>query len=236
MTVEQSKFEVIADVLKDAIVIADDKDIIIFWNKAAVTMFGYKSAEVLGKQLHKIIPLQMDNTKFKHDFSQFGKTGKNWVVGGTFDLEVKRKDKSSFNIELSVGSYKEKGHWLAVGIMRDISARKQMEKEFQERLEESEKFNQLMVGRELKMIELKEEISRLKAGELVKKNSNKYEKGIELEEKVIRDLGSEYHILIKDATLPNDVKNNITAMLDRLIEDSQGHEKALMRLENYENK
>lgn len=45
----------------------------------------------------------------------------------------------------------------------DIRERKQFESELKERIEELEKFQNLAIGRELKMVELKEEIAKLKA-------------------------------------------------------------------------
>jgi PAS domain S-box-containing protein len=49
-----------------------------------------------------------------------------------------------------------------VGSLTDVTARKQAEQELHDRTEELEKFNKLMIGRELKMIELKEEVARLR--------------------------------------------------------------------------
>jgi hypothetical protein len=46
---------------------------------------------------------------------------------------------------------------------RDITERKRVEKRLKEKIEELERFNRLAVGRELKMIELKERIEGLEA-------------------------------------------------------------------------
>ncbi len=43
----------------------------------------------------------------------------------------------------------------------DITERKQSEKELREQMDEINRFNRLMIGREEKMIELKKEIKRL---------------------------------------------------------------------------
>ena len=49
-----------------------------------------------------------------------------------------------------------------VGISRDISSRMHHQRITEERLDENERMNSIMVGRELKMVELKEENARLK--------------------------------------------------------------------------
>lgn len=49
-----------------------------------------------------------------------------------------------------------------LGVSRDITERKKKEKELQEKVDELKKANNLMVGRELRMIELKNEIKALR--------------------------------------------------------------------------
>ena len=55
----------------------------------------------------------------------------------------------------------------------DLTEIKKKEEELQEKMEELEKFNRLAVGRELKMIELKEEIKKLKEESENTKKSDK---------------------------------------------------------------
>jgi PAS domain S-box-containing protein len=65
--------------------------------------------------------------------------------------------------ELLISPYfGEDGEWLGIhGVTRDITARKHAEEALKEKADELERFNSLMVGRELKMIELKKEINAL---------------------------------------------------------------------------
>jgi SMC interacting uncharacterized protein involved in chromosome segregation len=48
-----------------------------------------------------------------------------------------------------------------VTIFEDITSRKKAEKEIEEKMEEIQKMNDVMIGRELKMVELKEELEKL---------------------------------------------------------------------------
>ncbi|MBU0671531.1 MAG: PAS domain-containing protein [Candidatus Margulisbacteria bacterium] len=52
---------------------------------------------------------------------------------------------------------------LVLGIARDMTKHKQLEDELMEKMKQLKEFNDLAVGRELKMIELEKEIQRLKS-------------------------------------------------------------------------
>jgi cell shape-determining protein MreC len=73
-----------------------------------------------------------------------------------------KKDGTQLDIELSIAKVNLHGKWYAVGVMRDISERKKTEQKLKEKMEELERMNTLMIGRELKMVELKNENNQLK--------------------------------------------------------------------------
>lgn len=131
-------FHTLTQSVKDGIIMADIDDNIFFWNQAAERMFGYKKEEVIGKKLHTIIPAKMDWKKYGEDIEQFSETGKNWVIGGTFELEVKRKDNTIFLIDLSVTSALLKDKRIAIGICRDITDRKKLQESLNQKNAEEE--------------------------------------------------------------------------------------------------
>jgi PAS domain S-box-containing protein len=55
-SVAHAVFAQLAHDLADAVVIADGEGTIAFWNDAAVRLFGWSSAEIVGKSLDVIIP------------------------------------------------------------------------------------------------------------------------------------------------------------------------------------
>lgn len=157
----EEKFKSVTESAKDAIVMMDEKGLIVLWNKAAEQMFGYTFAEVQSKELHKIVPVLAEHQNKKDNLNAFFKTGLSPVLGKSIELPVKNKKGEEFTIELTVSRAQLHGEWHAIGIMRDITIRKKQEDELKERTDELERINRYMVGRELKMLELKEEVENM---------------------------------------------------------------------------
>jgi PAS domain S-box-containing protein len=80
-----------------------------------------------------------------------------------FELEQPCKDGSTIWTEVTAsGVYGSDGKFVGIlGISRDISERKQVERKLMDTLIELEGFNKAMVGREQRMIELKQEVNYL---------------------------------------------------------------------------
>jgi len=123
----------------------------------------------------------------------------------------------------------------------DITYRKKTEKKLREnqedsqrRNEELEKINNLMVGRELKMIELKKEIKKLKSGmasiEKKKTWTEKFQEAVELEEAVIRKYQTFYLDQLKKSNLSLLRKRKAVKLLNRLIDESVEHENRFREL------
>lgn len=113
----------------DAIIQMDDTGKIIFWNEAARKIFGYTWEEVKGQDLHQLLVPPRYLTVFKKKFDTFKKSGQGAAIGKTVELFALRKDGSEFEMELSLSSYQVSGLWNSVGIIRDISDRRQIERE-----------------------------------------------------------------------------------------------------------
>jgi|FLOH01.1.fsa_nt_gi two-component system, LuxR family, sensor kinase FixL len=125
----EEKFKSITDTAQDAIIMMDDEGKITYWNGAAEKIFGYKTEEVMGKLLHGLLTHERFFAAQKIGFSHFKETGEGSAVGKTLELSALRKDGSEFPVELSLSALRKDGTWNAIGIVRDITERKEMEKE-----------------------------------------------------------------------------------------------------------
>ena len=112
---------------ENAIVMNDNHGNISFWNKGAETMFGYAADEAIGQNLHELIAPAKFLHAHREAFPHWQKTGTGNAIGKTLELVGMRKDGQSFPIELSLSSVFLRQRWHAVGIVRDITERKQAE-------------------------------------------------------------------------------------------------------------
>lgn len=123
----EEKFRLITASAQDAIVVLDDKGLIVYWNPAAERIFGYRADEVAGRDFHAMFVPPRYLPAFRKGFPIFLATGKGVVVGNSLELEALRRDGSEFPIDLSVTELRLKGRRHAVAIMRDITTRKRSE-------------------------------------------------------------------------------------------------------------
>ena len=129
------KFRSLSTSAQDAFIMVNGQGKISYWNPAAERVFGYRSKEALGQDLHKLLAPVREYNAIKEKFGIFTETGKGAAIGKTTELVALRKDQTEFPIELSLSVFKLQGEWHSFGIVRDISDRKRAE----EQLRESEK-------------------------------------------------------------------------------------------------
>jgi PAS domain S-box-containing protein len=124
----EQHFRSVADYASEAIVTIDAQDTIVFWNRAAETIFGYTPEEAIGKSISLVMPKRS---------KKFHQTGMKRIVSGaeadivgkTHEFIGLRKDGSEFPLELSFSTWKTAKATYFTGIMRDITERKKTEQE-----------------------------------------------------------------------------------------------------------
>ena len=123
----EEKFEGIASTAKDAIILIDNDGKIEYWNDAARNIFGYSDQEMIQEDVNLILAPGKYHDAYREVFARSKMTGEGHATGKTLELEAKRKDGTVFPIELSVSALKLKGKWHSIGILRDITKRKEAE-------------------------------------------------------------------------------------------------------------
>jgi PAS domain S-box-containing protein len=134
-----------------------------FINPAALAMLGFVEADLLGKEVHSAIHhSHRDGSPYTAEvcpmYASYTHAAENHVT----DEVLWRKDGSSFDVDYtSVPMRKSDAIIGAVVVFRDISERKKAEAESKEYVADLERFNRLVIGREERMIQLKEEVNGL---------------------------------------------------------------------------
>jgi PAS domain S-box-containing protein len=143
----ESRNRAITDSAQDAIVMMDPEGRISFWNPAAERIFGYSHRAAIGQNLHKLIAPERYHEAHQEAFKVFLKTGDGEAVGKTSELGALTKSGQEIAVELSLSAIMLGDGWHAVGIMRDITARKETEAKLKKAVDEqSAIFESSLVG------------------------------------------------------------------------------------------
>ncbi len=117
----ESTLTQILDTAMDAIISIDEGKSIILFNKAAKHMFGYKSEDVMGKNLDILIPLRF-RPNHSDSIDRFAKTGVSQrSMGSLGKISGIRKSGNEFPIEASISQINLNGEKIFTVILRDRS-------------------------------------------------------------------------------------------------------------------
>ena len=112
--------EAILESATDGIITIDTGGIVQSFNGAAVRMFGYSAEEVVGRNVTQLMP-SSERKKHEGQLSAYLRGGESRVTGALTKVVGRRKDGSTFPMELMVSEMRIDDVRLFTGVARDVS-------------------------------------------------------------------------------------------------------------------
>ena len=127
----QAHLQSILDTVPDAMIVIDDHGSIRSFSAAAERLFGWKTDQVIGKNISSLMPQPY---RGEHDryLERYLTTGERRIIGIGRIVVGERSDGSTFPMELAVGEAKVRGERFFTGFIRDLTERRAQERRLQE--------------------------------------------------------------------------------------------------------
>jgi PAS domain S-box-containing protein len=126
-----TRLKKIADTAVDGMIMIDDRGLILMFNRACERLFGYRSEEVLGKNVKCLMPSPY-HERYDSYIDNYRRTGEAKIIGIGREVVGRRKDGTTFPMELSVGETTENGKTVFVGIIHDLIERARADQSLRE--------------------------------------------------------------------------------------------------------
>ncbi len=153
----QERLRAVVSTAVEAIITIDDQGGIDSVNPAAERMFGYSASELVGRNVNLLMPSPY---REEHDYylKRYLRTGERRLIGGGREVQGRRRDGSTFPLDLSVSEFWDQSRRMFTGVIRDVSKRKALEREVLEiATEEQRRIGQALhdsTGQELTALSL----------------------------------------------------------------------------------
>jgi len=137
----EARIRTIVNTAVDGIITIDERGIISSFNPAAERLFGYLEEEVTGQNVTVLMPSPYKDEHATY-IANYLRTGEPKVIGKGREAIARRKDGTTFPMDLAVSEMRLGEQRMFTGILRDITERKLAEEELLEAKEAAEKADQ----------------------------------------------------------------------------------------------
>jgi two-component system sensor kinase FixL len=120
------ELQALLDACIDAVIIIDHRGCIITFNRAAVRMFGYEAAQVIGQNVSMLMPAP-DRDQHDQYVARYLQSGTARVIGTGREVTALRSDGSRFPASLAIGRIDGHSPPHFVGFLHDLSGRRAQE-------------------------------------------------------------------------------------------------------------
>lgn len=126
----------------DALLLVDQRGQIIYVNAAAVELFGYPAAQLIGQTIEQLVPRQSRgiHERYREGFSSAPTTRE--MGARLVTLAASRKDGTEFPAEIRLAPIEEGGVTYVLAIVRDVTDRRRITDELRAARSEADSANQ----------------------------------------------------------------------------------------------
>lgn len=111
------------EAIPDAVVVTDPDGKIVFANRSAETMTGYRRSELVGHNVELLVPARLRGIHVRHRRGFYTGGSARLMGDGTQDFSLRRKDGTTLPVEISLGPAGAD----TVAVIRDETERRRME-------------------------------------------------------------------------------------------------------------
>jgi PAS domain S-box-containing protein len=141
LTESEARMRAVVASAPDAVVTIDHRGVISEFNPAAEATFGFARDEVVGRSLADTIIPPALRSHHREGLARYLRTGEQRVLGRRVELSAMRADGSEFPVEVSIERIDLPGPPAFTGFIRDITRRKEAERERERLLSDVRQLN-----------------------------------------------------------------------------------------------
>ncbi len=119
---DDTYFQSIIDTVPDAMIVIDETGHMLAFSPAAEKMFGYLAGELIGENINTLMP-SPDRERHDGYLSRYRETGEARIIGKGRVTTARRRDGTTFPIDLSIGEAEVDGTRIFTGFIRDLTER-----------------------------------------------------------------------------------------------------------------
>ncbi|SFV01440.1 EAL domain-containing protein [Pseudoduganella namucuonensis] len=122
----ETRYRAMSESAPDAIVTLDHELRVLHFNRAAVAMFGYSEAEMVGQSVMELMPERFRD-KARQRFGQFRRTQRPYYSGRVVEMHGRRKNGEEFIADQALSIVHVDGKQIFTAILRDTTQRRLLE-------------------------------------------------------------------------------------------------------------
>src|SRR5689334_1953085 len=115
---DEPRLRAVVETAVDGVILIDAHGVVLMFNPACERLFQYSTNEVVGQNVKMLMPSPFHE---EHDryIDNFRRTGERKIIGIGREVVGRRKDGTTFPMDLSVGEARQGGESVFVGIIHD---------------------------------------------------------------------------------------------------------------------